>query len=75
MSKKVRIIITGGAFCLILAAIFIIPLINKAPAPLSADEVAALREDYPIYSGENPSVYLHWMSIWRTAIPLSMLRF
>ena len=26
MSKKARIIITGGAFCMILAAIFIIPL-------------------------------------------------
>ena len=63
MSKKVRIIITGGAFCLILAAIFIIPLINKAPAPLSADELAALREDYPIYSGENPSVYMRHLAL------------
>ena len=56
MSKKTRIIITGGALCLILAAIFIIPLINKAPAPLSADEVEALRAAYPIYSGDSPVV-------------------
>ena len=48
MSKKARIIITGGAFCLILAALFIIPLINKAPASLSADEVTAFRKQYPI---------------------------
>lgn len=53
MSKKARIIITGGAFCLILAALFIIPLINKAPASLSADEVTAFRKQYPIYSGDS----------------------
>ena len=57
-SKRNRIIITGAAVCLILAVIFLIPLINKAPAPLSADEVAALRKQYPIYSGENPSVFM-----------------
>ena len=62
MSKKTRFIITGGAFCLILAAIFIIPLIDKTPASLSADEVAALRKDYPIYSGESPSVYMRHLA-------------